>query len=283
MRQAGILPTRQDAERFANYLLTLGITAKVEPAADGCAIWIHDENQLPQGKQELEAFKLHPTDDRYDAAEQAARKARREMAEKKRQAQRNFIDMRNEWASPWRRRPVTVVMIAASVLMFLHVGDLPYEDLQFSLPEIVQGQVWRLVTPIFLHFGLLHIVFNMFWLYDLGSLIERRLGSVLFALVALLIAVGSNFAQYLATGPGFGGMSGVVYGLFGYAWVRGRLDPTSGLYLRPDIAFWMMAWFVLCAMGVISNVANWAHGIGLLVGAALGCLPHLWNLLRKNI
>ena len=56
MRQAGTIMTRQDAERFANYLLSLGISSKVEPAADAWAIWIHDENQLPRSKQELEQF-----------------------------------------------------------------------------------------------------------------------------------------------------------------------------------------------------------------------------------
>jgi GlpG protein len=77
-------------------------------------------------------------------------------------------------------------------------------------------------------------------------------------------------------------MSGVVYGLFGYAWVRGRLDPSCGLYLRPDIAFWMMAWFVLCLVTPSLHVANWAHGVGLAVGAALGYLAHVMPPLRRR-
>lgn len=283
MRQAGTLITQQDAERFANYLLSLGISSKVEPAADAWAIWVHDENQIPRSKQELEQFQREPADRRYTDAEQAARQVRREEAERVRQAQKNYVDMRNEWASPWRRRPVTIALIAASVLVYMGVIEAPLDELAFSMPGIKEGQVWRLVTPIFLHFGLAHILFNMWWLYDLGTLIERRLNPPLFALLVLAIAVPSNLAQYEMSLPNsvFGGMSGVVYGLFGYAWVRGRLDPTCGLYLRPDVAFWMMAWFALCVSGAIGNVANWAHGAGLAAGALLGVLPHLRSLLGR--
>jgi rhomboid protease GlpG len=286
MRQAGTIATKQDAERFANYLLSLGISSKVEPANGQWAVWIHDENQIPQSKQELDQFQLAPNDERYKAAEHAAKQARREAAEKQRQAKRNYIDMRNEWASPWRRRPVTMAMIIFSVLVYLGALGASQVDLYIStndsLTEIANGQVWRLVTPIFLHFGLLHILFNMYWLYDLGTMIERRLGSWLYVLLILVVAVPSNFAQFVATGPGFGGMSGVVFGLFGYCWVRGRTDPTSGLHLRPDIAFWMLAWFALCLTPLIPNVANWAHGVGLAVGAALGYLPHLAKRLRQK-
>ena len=249
-------------------------------------MWIHDENPIPRSKQELEQFQLEPNDERYEAAEHAARLAHREAAEKKRKAKRNFIDMRNEWANPWRRRPVTLAMIIFSVLVYLGLLQLPQAGLFIStsdsLTEVRGGQVWRLVTPIFLHGTLMHILFNMYWLYDLGTMVERRLGSYLYILLILAIAVPSNYAQFAFTGPMFGGMSGVVFGLFGYTWVRGRLDPTCGLYLRPDIAFWMMGWFALCLTPLIPNVANWAHGVGLAIGAGLGYLPHLRNTLRKN-
>src|SRR5262249_30186577 len=100
-----------------------------------------------------------------------------------------------------------------------------------SLPEIRHGEVWRLITPIFIHFGVLHIVFNMLWLRDLGSMIEGRQSSTYLVLLVVVIAAGSNLGQfYFGHGPAFGGMSGVVYGLLGYIWLRGKFDPASGLF-----------------------------------------------------
>jgi GlpG protein len=284
MRQAGTIATKQDAERFANYLLSLGISSKIEPSNGQWAVWIHDENQIPRSKQELEQFHQEPNDHRYADAEHAARLARREAAEKKKQAERNFHDMRNEWANPWRRRPVTLVMIIACVALAVGVLSTVDAQLMFSWPDIQAGQVWRLVTPIFLHAPLntnpLHLLFNMFMLYQLGTLVERNLGSFRFALLVLAVALVSNYAQFAARGPNFLGMSGVVYGLFGYAWVRGRLEPASGLHLRSNVAFIMIGWFVLCAVGAIGNVANWAHGGGLVMGAVLAYWPHFLKSLR---
>lgn len=282
MRQAGTLPSKPDAERFANYLLSLGISAKVEAANGHWAIWVHDENQIARSRQELDEFQRQPNDPRYREAQRAADQVRRQAAEKQRQAQRNYVDMRNEWSSPWRRRPVTLALIAASIAVYFDIVELPQPILYFSLPEIASGEAWRLISPIFLHYSPLHILFNMWMLYDLGTVVERKLGTWRYLLLILAIAIPSNFGQYFATGPGFGGMSGVVYGLFGYAWVRGRLEPTSGLYLRNDVAVWMIGWFVLCAVGAISNVANWAHGVGLAAGALLGAAPYYWRQLRRR-
>jgi GlpG protein len=282
MRQAGTITSKQDAERFANYLLSLGITSKLDQSNGQWAIWVHDENQVPRCREELELFQREPNDARYEQAQREAKAVRRETAEKLRRARKNYIDMRNEWASPWRRRPITVAMIGSSLVATLSGSPEIENTLYFSWPAISAGEVWRLVTPIFLHGGLLHLLFNMFMLYQLGTLIERRHGSVRYLAIVLTIALVSNLAQALIVGPDFVGMSGVVYGLFGYAWVRGRLDPTSGFYLRPDYVFMLMAWFVLCFLLASLHVANMAHAGGLATGAALGWLAHVGHRWSRN-
>src|SRR5690606_16541906 len=78
-----------------------------------------------------------------------------------------------------------------------------------DFPEIASGQLWRLVTPIFLHGGILHLVFNMLWLYQLGSAIEHYEGSRLLLLMVMILGALCNTAQYLVSGPAFVGMSGV--------------------------------------------------------------------------
>lgn len=183
---------------------------------------------------------------------------------------------------------LTAMLIAASAVIAVLSGlGNDYQALQFmfiseyrsGLPEILGGQLWRLITPIVIHFGILHFVFNMMWLYDLGSTVEQRQGLGRMALLVLVTAVASNLAQFFWAGPGFGGMSGVVYGLLAYAWVQGNYNPRAGIGLHQHIAIMMLAWFVICWLGLVGNVANMAHTAGLVCGAVLGLVfsPRFWR------
>jgi GlpG protein len=149
-----------------------------------------------------------------------------------------------------------------------------------DLTEIREGQVWRLVTPIFVHWGILHLLFNMFWLRDLGSLIEHRKGALWLAVLVLVSAVISNVAQYLANGPGAGGMSGVIYALFGYVWMKDRYAPEEGLNLFPHTTVYMLVWLAICFTGMVGPVGNTAHVTGLLIGMAFGIARHLGRVFR---
>ena len=141
-------------------------------------------------------------------------------------------------------------------------------------------ELWRLVTPIFLHFGIMHLVFNMLWLYDMGSSLETRYGTPRYAGIVVIIAILSVLAQSLAPttwGPfsgswNHGGMSGVVYGLLGFIWVRMRMDPSARLVINPTTLMFMIGWLFVCVFltqtGSMS-IANLAHVAGLLVGMGL--------------
>jgi GlpG protein len=137
--------------------------------------------------------------------------------------------------------------------------------------------VWRLITPIFVHFGPIHLLFNMLWLKTLGSAIEAKEGSWKYFVLLLLFALASNFAQFYWKGPMFGGMSGVVYGLFGYVWMRWKTDPFSGYYVPKETVYTMIVWFFLCVFQIIPNVANGAHAGGLAAGMVFGALPGLFR------
>src|SRR5262249_47175739 len=130
-----------------------------------------------------------------------------------------------------------------------------HRDFGAMLVEVRHGQIWRLFTPAIIHLGWLHIIFNVLWLRDLGSMIEARQGTLQLAILVLVLAVCSNFGQYYVSGPRFGGMSGVVYGLLGYIWIRGRFDPGSGLFLHPTTVNMMLIWFVLCYTNLLGLVA----------------------------
>ena len=300
MRIAARLNHEREAQRFQDYLLTRGIKTMIEPIDDQWAVWVYDEDQIEQARQELELFQQNPQREVYQEASELAAQIRKQQAQQQATLDKNMIDVRQRWERPLLSRcPITFGLIIISVLVaFLTnmghdqngslIGELQISESAQRLqplmpgqpeflPEVQQGEIWRLFTPMFLHFGILHIVFNMLWLRELGAVIESRKGRLKLVLLVLALAGLSNVAQYLYSGPNFGGMSGVIYGLFGYIWMKGRFDPRSGMSMPPNIVFWMIAFFFLCLSGLMGdNIANVAHGAGLICGIAFGYLPLLF-------
>lgn len=152
-------------------------------------------------------------------------------------------------------------------LFFINTPSAPF------LRDVMAGEVWRLITPIFLHFGFLHIIFNGMWIKDLGSLFESQRGPKHFLLFVVIVSVSSNLLQYLAIGPRFGGLSGLVYGLLGYLWIYGRFHKDAEFRLPKRDVYLMIGWYFLCLLGMIGNIANIAHGAGLAVGMLWGLFP----------
>jgi len=201
----------------------------------------------------------------------------------------NGFDQFKIWLK-YSRLTATLITVSAIVALFSRLGQdfqvlqpLFISEYRSGLPEILGGQLWRLITPIIIHFGVLHFVFNMMWLYDLGSVIEQRQGMGRMAILVIVAAVLSNLAQFFWSGPAFGGMSGVVYGLLTYVWVQGKFNPGAGIALHQNIAIMMLIWFVICWMGLVGNVANMAHTLGLVCGALLGIIysPQIWRRLSR--
>ena len=182
----------------------------------------------------------------------------------------------------WTRyNRVTAILITLSIIVALlsKLGS-DFQLLRFlfiseyhqGLPEILGGQLWRLFTPIIIHFGIMHIAFNLLWLYQLGSAIEQRQNTKRMMTLVIIIALFSNIAQFFWSGPIFGGMSGVVYGLLGYVWAQGKYNPAAGIGLNQSTTVMMLVWFVVCWMGLVGNIANMAHTVGLVFGVILGII-----------
>ena len=299
MRQIGSISDPAQAQVFVDYLMILGIPAQAESDEAGWVIWVRDENDVETARSNLAEFETNPDDLLYADVGREAKKLRDAELSRRRKAAKRTVDMRNQWSRPMSRRaPMVMTLIGLSILLGLlsDLGGLPdgqiMRTLGFAdtgtdlipgdgLQQIRQGQIWRLVTPIFLHVGALHLIFNMYWLYILGIQVEVLKGKVRFGLIVLAIAVISNLAQFfIGGGPNFYGMSGVVYGILGYIWIKQQYEPASGFQLQSFTFFFLIIFMVIGFLGVIGNIANWAHLGGLLSGMAIAYIPVLFPRIR---
>jgi GlpG protein len=298
LRQIGVVPRSLDPQVLADHLLAQGMKSRVVEGKDGWVVWIHDEDHLARAKSELEAFLRDPDAEQFRASARGAAEVRRAEARKDREFRKNFREVSDQWSGlQFRRRPLTLLLILVSVGVFLvqqspggyRIRNLllmatPYVSpergvFDFGLREISEGEVWRLITPIFLHFGWPHIFFNAWAMLIEGTLIESRRGTLRFAALVLISALVSNLGQYLYMDrfqPGgahsFGGLSGVGYALFEYLWIKGRFEPEQGMILHPNTSRMMFVWLFLCMTGALGPIANAAHVVGLFVGIAFGVL-----------
>lgn len=291
MRTIGILDSEKAAARFGDCLYVRGIENEREREDDGTfSIWIVEEERVRDAAALLAQFRTNPDASEFSSASIEAESRRASELRSERSRRATVADAeRINYERSFTPMPIVtyaLIVIAAAVavysgvggdwhaLRFLSITEL-YVDGGFirwipTLPEVRSGQVWRLVTPIFIHFSLLHIVFNMMLLKDLGTFIEARFSGRYLAILVIATAALSNYAQFVWAGPQFGGMSGVDYALFGFLWMRGKHDRSSSWQLNKNTVYALIGWFVLCLVGIIPNVANMCHGVGLVSGMAWG-------------
>lgn len=305
MRQIGTVETERHATLLADYLLTQGIKSQVDSEAGGWSLWVFDEDQVARGREIFERFHADAEAAELLAAARTAGQLRSEAIAREKEARRNLVDVRSQWTNPHvAGRPLSMILIAVCVLVgFLsNFGDergddslvqkLSYAHYWVRGPyvehysafgpasDIRGGDIWRIFTPVLLHFGPLHLLFNMLWLHSLGGAIEMRRGSVRFGLLILFLAAASNTAQYWWGGPTFGGMSGVVFGLFGYVWIKSSFDPGAGLFIDRGNVIMMLFWLGLCMSGLVGRIANAAHLFGLVGGVVVAFAPIALRRLR---
>ena len=134
---------------------------------------------------------------------------------------------------------------------------------------VAHGQWWRLVTPNFLHLGLVHLLFNSVCLYLIGPQVEETYGSQKFTVIYLVTGIFSMFISSLA-GFGGGGASGSLSGLIGLLAAYGyRLGGPFGKALMRQMVFWAV--INMLPLSMFGAHINWvAHAAGAIAGGALG-------------
>ncbi|QRV24018.1 rhomboid family intramembrane serine protease [Marinomonas foliarum] len=240
-------------------------------------LWVLDPSQLPTVEQLMTIWKGDPA-----------------LLQQAQPATVTRIATKGGILSQLKLSPVTTILLLLTLLVAVITqlgGDIktvgyfsisPFEIRNghiyfYDLSEVLsKGEYWRIFTPTLLHFSVLHIVFNTLWIWEVGSKLERILGSIIWSVGVVIIAVLSNVLQYEISGyPLFGGLSGVVYGLIGFAWLLPILNKRWPIIISKQLMLFFIIWLGVGytpfpEMIGLGSIANTAHTIGLLSGLVLG-------------
>jgi GlpG protein len=320
MRVIGTLSHENDARRLAHYLTSQGIANSCDVSFDAASggmsyqLWIHEEDKMGAAASAFKEFQKNGRDSKFDAPipEPAAIESE-EAPPPEPHHYKTYLTLFILalcsfffFINTLQEIPLKKERLELTPLQTLFMYDLPPENgphwsgiYDFVVHKIKgestapgegplfikirQGEVWRLITPVLLHHDLLHILFNMLWLWYLGRPIEQRIGPLRTLTLSLIAGVGSNTVQYLMSGPFFIGYSGIVTALAGFTWMRERIAPWEGYPLnKATILFLLFFIGAIFALQVVAfciqifstynfapNIANSAHIAGALIGAFL--------------
>jgi GlpG protein len=274
-----LLVTRNAAmmKRLHSYLQQRGIPVTVSEHGNQLELWLTQSSYSALAKGLINEFKADPDAAEAELANEPAPPQRPEAAPSMAQQILQQAGV------------VTIVFAALVSIVFAllntQFATVLFEALRISdtFTDIPWYQPWRLLTPVLLHFSLLHFLFNVFWWWYLGGRFERFYGSTYLLIALVFCGVFSNVMQFMDSGPYFGGLSGVVYGLFGLAVVVSWQRPRHPLFLPVGLIVFMLVWLLLGYTDLLwVSVANTAHSAGLIAGLVLGIALRFVEYFRKK-
>ena len=189
----------------------------------------------------------------------------------------------NNAAKPNPFPPVTTTFLA--ICTFIYAGlalQNNYTSVEavarfgyLPAPLVYEGGYWSLITSAFVHFDLIHLVFNAAWIVKFGSSSERVMGSIPYLLFYAIAAFISSSMQLAISGNTGIGASGVVYALFGFMWVTRKRIPSFSPVIDKQIIKLFIGWLFFC-IGLsyfnILNIGNAAHFSGMVFGMLVGAI-----------
>lgn len=175
----------------------------------------------------------------------------------------------------------TYILIGLTVVVYIlqMLGSALWGDSNYGIDFVTlygariseaidAGQLWRLITPVFLHGSLTHIFFNMYALFSIGSLLERHFGHGRFLLLYFLGAFAGNVLSYLFSAGYSVGASTAVFGLVAAEAIFFYQNrELFGSYARQAISNAVFIIVINLFIGLAPMIDNWGHVGGLLGGA----------------
>ncbi|MBP8065541.1 MAG: rhomboid family intramembrane serine protease GlpG [Aeromonadaceae bacterium] len=275
MKQLLVINDARLAQSLADYLSSRGMHCELTQSEVGITVWLADESRSGEAEPEVKRFLKEPYHPRYAEAswQSGTPNSRIDYSAGHHSLTAHFL---------MQAGPVTLLVMALCTCLFILqlIGLNLYASLSFhqDVSQLSGWQIWRFVTPAFLHFSALHLIFNLMWWWYLAGLVERQLGTSKLLTLLLVGAVIPNLLEFLLSGPDFGGLSAVVNTLVGYCWIVGRMKPDGEVKLQDGIFIFMVVWLAIGFSGLLgNNLANVAHLSGLAIG-----LLHGWLDGRKS-
>ncbi|MDA8443429.1 MAG: rhomboid family intramembrane serine protease [Peptococcaceae bacterium] len=177
-------------------------------------------------------------------------------------------------AVPWVSYSLIGVCVLVSLLTGFSTNTQTLVDWGAKVNSMVAaGQYWRLLTAAFLHVGLLHLAFNMVFLYYLGPTVERFFGPWRFFVIYVLAGIAGNLSSFAFSTSVSVGASGALFGIMGaylYFWWR---TPEIGKRIGRDVIILIL--FNLAYGQINPSVDNWAHLGGLIGGFLISAVVGL--------
>lgn len=260
----------KDLSSYSNYLKGMGIAHRIAEESGNQSIYVANSDNLSEAKSILDLYLNDQLETSGNFVE-----------EKLFPINANLLGLLLE-------SPITICIIGLTLLIAIVTSlgsDLSvYSVLLYPLIDTssLLGSLGELrsvlmltktVTPMFLHFGELHLVFNMLWMWYFGKQLEQILPAWLFLSSIILISFTSNTVQYLVSGyNNFGGMSGVIYGLVGFSWIFSKIQFKKNMVISNNLFIFFIVSLVVMEVFASSRIATAAHVGGLVSGLILGAL-----------
>lgn len=274
MIRAASLAIELNLLRFSRFIQSQGIPHRISEESGEQVIWVEDQVQAEFVQELLENWS-------FDEAECGDREPQAYSLKYKGKILSNSL-------SVFTQSPVSISLIVLCILVAVvsSLGSQPQRvaylffpllstaglaDLLMSIASV--GDLFRSFTPMLLHFGELHLVFNMVWLWYFGRQLEGTHPRWLFVCLILGCSFVGNVTQYLYSGyNNFGGMSGVVYGLVGYTWLIHHFMPRSNLLITSNVFVVFVIALIVMELVASSWIASAAHVGGLISGLVFGVM-----------
>ncbi|MEX2475732.1 rhomboid family intramembrane serine protease [Marinobacter sp.] len=271
-----------DLASFSRWLREQGVGHRITEEGGFQVLWLENPDHAAPVLEALDRFLLEP-----------------EMREAVNTTSQSPVFVGGRWQPSPRHAPLVLGIIvlavvvawvtgmgsnqASTLLMMVDPQNYAWDSLSARVDALREtlagGEIWRLISPDFLHFSWTHIIFNSVMLWFLGSQIEWFDGKVRLMGLFVFTSLVSNGLQYFVSGPLFGGLSGVVYGILGYCWLSQRRYPR--FQFPPALVTFAVVWMVigftpLPEMLGLGRMANEAHLGGFVAGLALAIVwpPH---------